>query len=479
MPPPFSCWLLFVEGKEMASKEELFAMLGLSDKLAAPVASAELESTDCEDEDMFDPSLLTDTVLRVNEWDMEQGCRVRDIAALPLSNDAAGDFYAAAFNGEPEVVGTCYDQLRQQYLEALLETSEYRALHATTCYNVLASEAATRKFAAQYLALRDKRKKRQEQGRPMDQKEQQRAAVMAASRAAEQAQEEVEETLGMCHALGCGDGIKGEPLDVNRIGNLFRRVRNSARLRAIIEKAGRFRLTSQALQRRKVQHGYDDMIGTEMSGDVSRLLPVELAMLADEELEDDAMRRLVERQSQCRQYRGVERVGKGPIVVTVDESGSMSGEKIENAKAFALTMAYVAQHQNRWCCLVGFAGGTEGNVLVLRPGSWDQEALLGWLEHFYGGGTTMDVPLGELPKMWSAIGAPKGKTDLIIVTDAVVRVPTALESSFKAWKVQEKVRTISLVLERSAGDMEKVSDEVHLMGTVSVDQPGVTACLGL
>ena len=55
-----------------------------------------------------------------------------------------------------------------------------------------------------------------------------------------------------------------------------------------------------------------------MDGDIGRLLPVELVQLGIPELADDVLRRLLERQTLCREYRGLEPVAKGPILVSVD-----------------------------------------------------------------------------------------------------------------------------------------------------------------
>jgi len=78
-------------------------------------------------------------------------------------------------------------------------------------------------------------------------------------------------------------------------------------------------------------------------------LPVELARLADPEFELDALRRIVERQALCREHHAIEPVGKGPIIVVLDESGSMDGEKCHTAKALALALAWIARQQRRWC----------------------------------------------------------------------------------------------------------------------------------
>ena len=158
---------------------------------------------------------------------------------------------------------------------------------------------------------------------------------------------------------------------------LFRRVRADPGLRRICDLAGRFRRVAQSKQRLKTGHGLDDVVGVEPGGDVGRLLPSELAKLMVPELELDALRRVVEGQALCREHHAVEPVGKGPVIVCVDESGSMSGEKVHTAKALALALAWVARSQRRWCGLVAYSGDSGERLLALPPGRWDEGRLDG------------------------------------------------------------------------------------------------------
>lgn len=421
-------------------------------------------------------TLVSSTVLSVDDWDVSRAAEYLYHDDVDVEIDAMADLHAAFFHQDPEVLDSvCVDHLQDEFIRTMLETPDYHVLHESTRANALAAEMASveaaRRFAAFKLRNKDERDAMRRSG----------DCLRAVNRAIEAAQEQVDEIDEMSNALGCGDSGAGGQIDQKRVAALYNEVRNNPKLRRIIELAGRYRRVAQSKQRQKATHGYDDMIGIVLDGDVGRLLPLERAQLADEDFELDAMRRLVERQSMCRQYRGVEHVGKGPIVVCVDESGSMDGEPVSNAKAFALAMAWVARHQNRFCALVGYSGGTEGTLCVLPPGKWDETALMDWLCHFYGAGTTMDVPLAELPfKYWDQIKAPKGKTDVILITDAIVNVPTKMEQDFNAWKQREKVNCISIIIgESGAGDLAKVSDEVHLTRGVSLAEQGVNKCLGI
>jgi uncharacterized protein with von Willebrand factor type A (vWA) domain len=175
-----------------------------------------------------------------------------------------------------------------------------------------------------------------------------------------------------------------------------------------------------------------------------------------------ALDRVARKQALCRQYRGLERLGQGPIVVVVDESGSMHGEPIMTAKAIALALAWLARRQQRWIALVGFSGETGYNRIAFPPGKTDQDVLIEWLRHFYSGGSARDIPVKELPEDWPALkaeGLPTGRTDVIMITDAIARVPAKMRDKYVAWAKAEQARTYGIVIGQSdAGDLGGIAD---------------------
>jgi len=431
------------------------------------------------------PDQLSSTVFDVTDWDREQG---RKLARRPSeTDDMMADFFAASFMQHPEITGNCSDARRQQFLEALLESTEYQQMHESTRANLSASQMATRQFADSFYQLkRDDEKKREQAqaaGKPTDEEgDGDMSCMVAAAVAAREAAEEIDETEEMMSALGIGgNGGQDGQMSTEEVGKIFDRVKGNRQIRDIMERAGRYRRVAQAKQRQKTSHGYDDMVGVHLAGELQNLLATERMMLLDPDFELDALRRIVEHQAACYEYRGEENQGKGPIIVCVDESGSMNGDAIAQAKAFALAMAWIARHQNRYCCLIGYSGGTEGTRCVLPPGKWDSTKVLEWLGHFYGGGTTMDVPLKELPtKYWDEINAPHGKTDVILVTDAIVRVPTQMRDEFLQWKDAEKVKVKTILIQkfdRGAGELESISDEV--ISTSEINPEAVDSCLSI
>jgi len=392
---------------------------------------------------------------------------------------AAADFFCVAFDPDPRLHEMCDHPRRHQFLTHLLNTPEYRSLHVSTRLDDTASAIAATHFAEQFAQLKTEDAKNPELGAASgDDLGAEMAVLRAVGRAVVEAGKEVTDLREASAALGMGSGESGSN-DPKAVAALFKRVRGDPALRRICELAGRFRRMAQSRQRQKVTHGLDDVVGVEPGGDVGRLLPVELGKLMVPELELDTLRRIAERQAFCREYHAVEPVGKGPVIVCLDESGSMSGERIHTAKALALALAWIARIQRRWCALVAFSGDTGERLLPLPPGRWDEAKLFDWLAAFLGKGSDLDVPVRELPRMYRELKAPLGVTDVIFVTDAVCRLPPDVRNVFLAWKQQAKARLVTLVLNTGAGDLVHVSDEVHLVTTLAPDADAVGRVLSL
>jgi uncharacterized protein with von Willebrand factor type A (vWA) domain len=155
------------------------------------------------------------------------------------------------------------------------------------------------------------------------------------------------------------------------------------------------------------------------------------------------------------------------------------GAKIHTAKALALALAWVARRQRRWCALVAYSGDSGERLLALPPGRWDETKLMDWLTAFIGKGSDIDVPVREMPRMYAALKAPSGVTDLIFVTDARCKLPPDVRDAFLAWKKQTRSRLVTLVLDNVPGDLARVSDEVHSVRSLAPDSDAVGRVLSL
>ena len=419
------------------------------------------------------------TALKLDQWSLRKGNELLvespRLRKLNLCSACVSDLHAAAFLPNPELVESCSDPLRKQFVKELLNTPTYQSLHASTKLNTVAAEIAACSFAEELSALATKVEASPQTPEP---KGLDVNVIAAASRAAKDAVEGVQELESVTQAMGMGSGEPGSS-DVSAIASAFKAARSNKALMRICVLAGRYKQLAQGLNKARSKNGFEEVVGLESGGDISRLVPTELMRMCVPELELDLMRRLVERQCLSREFESTEKVGLGPIVIVIDESGSMIGSRNESAKAIALTLAWIARKQGRWCGLVAYSGESGHRVLALPPERWNQVDLLDWLESFLGMGSSLDIPVSDMPAIFNELGAPAGRTDLVYITDAEVRISEKKANAFKAWKCSIKAKLFSLVLNSSPGQLSSISDEVHLINTLDPAEAGIKKVFSL
>ncbi|HEX7376497.1 MAG TPA: hypothetical protein VF278_05260 [Pirellulales bacterium] len=437
----------------------------------------------------------SETVLAVDRWGRRRGADLsaewQELEAGEVEPLIAADAHASLFEPSPRFSERPHDVNRAAWWRQLMETSEYQSLRAQTVLDTSLSGLAAKSLCDQwqeYAVELDKRPQPKD-GSPAPGADDEPIAdhvarIRSTAKACAAARETVSTAQDMAAGLGLGGA--GGTLDQKALATYFRRVRNDDTLRKILEFAGKAIRRCRALQRTKTTASRGELTGIELGGDVSRLVPWEMAQVAGAvpEVETLALYRLAQRRSLCYRQHRVERLGSGPIVIVVDESGSMRGEKIIAAKGIALALAWLARQQNRWAALVGFSDSNVGTRLACPPRATDQAALIEWLEHFYGDGTTLDVPIEELPnnywREFVARGLQRGKTDVVILTDAIVEVEADMVDNYRRWAAAEQVTTLGIVIgEREAGSFADVCDRHWCVENLDLDAGAVQEVLSI
>jgi uncharacterized protein with von Willebrand factor type A (vWA) domain len=294
-----------------------------------------------------------------------------------------------------------------------------------------------------------------------------RTACGKASAAVEQLREAME---GLEHVTfispGTNAGVDGEAADGAQVRSLAARLRDSSRLRAIAKLAGRFKRIASAKRRSRVHHGADEIVDVEQGADLGRLLPLELALLVHPSTKLLAMRNLLEQS--CLQYRleGTETLGKGPLVVCIDKSGSMEGEKDVWATAVALALLDVAQAEKRPFALLCFDASIKHESIVV-PGELLPDAALFVAAD---GGTDIDkVARRGLEIIEQRPGALR-HADIVLITDGGSNSDNASELRERAAKLNVSIVGVAIDIESSrlepwcdvviaAHDMEHLGDK--------------------
>jgi Mg-chelatase subunit ChlD len=212
------------------------------------------------------------------------------------------------------------------------------------------------------------------------------------------------------------------------VRGLAARLRHDGRLKQIALLAGRFKRIAAAKRRQKVRHGVDEVTDIEQGSDLGRLLPVELAKLVHPRLRMAMLRDLLEHRCLQYQLRGPQDLGRGPLVVCLDKSGSMEGERDIWASAVALALMDLAQHQHRPFALLHFDGRVKFEVVV-QPGEHLPE---GALAAAGDGGTSIDSVVDRALEIISQHPGALRKADVVLITDGLSSADRAAGLKAKA-----------------------------------------------
>ncbi|PSW05486.1 ATPase RavA stimulator ViaA [Photobacterium lipolyticum] len=174
----------------------------------------------------------------------------------------------------------------------------------------------------------------------------------------------------------------------------------------------------------------DDIVGIHESDDLSKLLPNEAMFLAYPELEvvfykhlvdkrlmnyrvQGAQRKLRKVKAYKRQTKHVEQ-DKGPFIVCVDASGSMSGFPEQCAKALAYGLMQIALAEDRDCYVIMFSTQQITYELTKQDGLTE---VLNFLSYSFHGGTDLGPVLDQSIDLMSS-GKYKN-ADLVVLSDFI------------------------------------------------------------
>jgi uncharacterized protein with von Willebrand factor type A (vWA) domain len=210
-------------------------------------------------------------------------------------------------------------------------------------------------------------------------------------------------------------------MNAKSVRDLATRLRSDSRLKQIALLAGRFKRIAASKRRQKYRHGADEITDVEMGADLGRLLPSELVKLTHPKLRAAFMRDFVEKTAMQYQLFGNEPLGKGPLVVVLDKSGSMDGPRDTWATALALALLDQAYRERRTFALLAFDYHVKFEAIV-RPGEPLPEKALFTA---CAGGTDISVAmLRGLQIIGTHEGALK-KADIVLITDGGSDAATA------------------------------------------------------
>lgn len=180
----------------------------------------------------------------------------------------------------------------------------------------------------------------------------------------------------------------------------------------IAKLAGRIVAGLRAAKARAVNGAPEEVYGVEQGNVVGRLLPSELVHL-DEPTEILLLDRIQGRRALQYAVRGTTPAARGPLVVCMDESGSMHASRWRWAKASAIALMRLAHADKRSFGCVSFS--TSVVERFYAPG---QDGSLEIIRSFLDGGTNCALAVEAAGRLIARDPKARG-ADVVLVTDGV------------------------------------------------------------
>lgn len=398
---------------------------------------------------------------------------VKETKEWPTFQNLLQDVFNAYYKLDPQLrdehqVDDKYKGNRP-YVERILEEDATQQTRAFTRLDELASAVATletgRILAEEIRQNRELEKNMRNGVEPPPQTQGQlnkaiRHAVKAGS---EMAQDVQEQTISW--------GLDGAELSRVPLGQRVELARQllSPRFKKLAAQIGRMRNLARSRQGGSLRHLRDEYHSITLGDHIGRLLPVELAALADPLRKLDFGRRLMERKLLEYEVRPIQREGKGPIICLIDGSGSMSGTRIEWASAVALALADTARRQKR-----GFAAAFFNTEILaefrFERGKAPPEEILRLATAGASGGTDYEKPLS-----WALDVQAESRfrhADIVMVSDGECRVSDDFHSRLTAVKKDRSLRIMSILIGGVPEELLRWSDRVWTVTAPDDDAAG-------
>lgn len=297
---------------------------------------------------------------------------------------------------------------------------------------------------------------------------------MALRKGMEDAEKDAKDFSDFCTGWGSEAGTPTKMPFREKI-KLAEQLRNSHKLKQIAEIVGRMKRLAIAKQKSKTTKIPEEIIDVEIGNNLDRILPSELVLLAMPETELVFLKKYTNNELLQYKMSGKERVGRGPIVVCVDNSGSMSGQREIWSKAVALGLLHLAIQQKRHFACIHF-GSTVGRTIKFTPKEDSNERLkkiIEMCEYFEGGGTDFQEPIDEAFEVITRSDDYK-KADLVMITDGECDVNDDWLEDYLGNKKIMELKTISVNLGGYESEvLNKLSDIVIPVEELTTDDTKV------
>lgn len=391
------------------------------------------------------------------------------------SNDAlVSDAFYSFYKMEP-MLEEDGEQPLKEMIEQMMSLPEYKNLREYTQVDDISSALATLELAPPLVEEFKRRRKEQEEIDEGKRKEKDKKAEgdwrIEMRKALEEAQKKAEDSQESMGAFAGNNSEELKRMPTEDRFALAETLRRNELFKQIANLIGRFQHIVQGAVAHNYTHGYDEIVDITVGSDIMRLIPSELLKLKyNKKL---FFKDLTENNLLQYNLKGEEKIGKGPIIVCMDVSGSMTEGKPAReawAKAVALALAMLAEKQNRAFGFVAFNSKVVDSFIKPKGEHLTIKEKINLADIKSSGGTTYYEPLRKAFRLRRQHPTLK-PADIVFVTDGYCGMTEEEISNLIKWKKETEVRIHTVMLQDSRDEANSelltlISDTQHLINSL-------------
>lgn len=272
---------------------------------------------------------------------------------------------------------------------------------------------------------------------------------------------QVQEASDLCDAWGLGGGSDCQIAFQNK-KDALECIRRSSKLKKLTDLIGRFKESAITEQKKKAKDGAVELSSVTVGDKIQDTLPSERMNLSRNVTKRDFYRRQSEKQLLVYSKEAHKQKTKGPIIVCVDTSGSMSGDSEIWSKAMTVGVLEIAEMQKRdFACIIYSDHADE--PIIIKKGEVAPQKVIQCAEKFHGGGTDFESALEKAMKL---IEDSRFKdADILFITDGDCGVSDKFIRRYRNIKEEKDFKTKGVLINlgwghSSEGTLKEFCDDI-------------------
>lgn len=274
---------------------------------------------------------------------------------------------------------------------------------------------------------------------------------------------EVQQVSDYVQAWGLGEGSDVKvPFGLKR--SALERIRNSEYLRKFTDMIGKYKECAVTEQKKKVKASAIEIKSVKVGDKIEDALPSDKLNLCNDVTKKDFYRRMTQGQLMSYDKESQKQKNKGPIIVCIDQSGSMQGDKDMWAKALTVGILEVAQLQKREFACIPYDSRCRKTTIIHKD-EISPDKIIGIAEEKATGGTDFESPLREASKLIEDSNFKEA--DVVLITDGDCCISDEFRRKFKQLKEDKEFRTMGVLVDYGHTSRTTLNDFCDSVTTVS------------